>query len=112
MGDVPFSAVADFVRQWCRLSPKLLLKPETQFEFHLGITGDDGCELLEAAEAHFRVDFGSTPGTVFDLRHKEYLFNAEGNLFSLFRKTNTQVRKFTLGDLHEGILKAMRQNQS
>jgi hypothetical protein len=54
--------VADFVRAWSRIAVKRQIDPETQFERDLGITGDDGSELLEAAQKKFDVD----------------LFNAEG----------------------------------
>ena len=51
-----FDDVADFVRAWARVPVKRQITPETQFERDLGITGDDGSELLEAAEKHFTVN--------------------------------------------------------
>jgi acyl carrier protein len=51
-----FNDVADFVRAWGRIPVKRQIDPETQFERDLGITGDDGSELLEAAQKKFGVD--------------------------------------------------------
>jgi hypothetical protein len=45
-----FNDVADFVRAWGRIPVKRQIDPETQFERDLGITGDDGSELLKAAQ--------------------------------------------------------------
>ena len=51
-----FDDVADFVREWARVPAKRQIEPETQFERDLGITGDDGSELLDAAQKKFGVD--------------------------------------------------------
>jgi hypothetical protein len=48
MKDLPFDQFADFVREWGGLSRKKKIAPESEFEADLGITGDDGCDLLEA----------------------------------------------------------------
>jgi acyl carrier protein len=54
-----FDDVADFVRAWARVPIKQQITPETQFERDLGITGDDGSELLDAAGKHFMVNLAS-----------------------------------------------------
>ena len=54
---------------------------ETLFEDDLGITGDDGCELLEATETHFGVSLASPEEgyrCTFDLAPHEFLFHSEG----------------------------------
>lgn len=41
-----FEEFVAFIRDWAGISRKKIT-PETLFEDDLGITGDDGCELLE-----------------------------------------------------------------
>ena len=52
-----FNDVAEFVRGWARVPAKKQITPDTQFERDLGITGDDGDDLLEATQKHFKVNF-------------------------------------------------------
>jgi hypothetical protein len=89
--DLNFSDVADFIRAWASISPKRKIEPAPQFEPDLGVNGDDGSDLLEAAEKHFAVNLNRE---VFGPH--EYLFNAEGwgigaALITLF--TTPSVRK-------------------
>lgn len=114
-----FDDVAEFVSDWAHISSNKQITPDTQFERDLGITGDDGDELLEAAQKRFKVDF--TDGdkgirTIFKLGVNEYLFNSEGfppwfggrGIISLFSTpdTNFTVRAFTVGELCVGIQQA------
>jgi hypothetical protein len=51
------------------------------FEGDLGLTGDDGTDLLTATEKRFDVTFDDSETGIpetFDLRPNEYLFNSEG----------------------------------
>ena len=101
-----FDDVADFVREWARVPAKRQIEPETQFERDLGITGDDGSELLDAAQKKFGADLA--PET-FGLGPNEYLFNSEGfelgaAFVTLF--TNPSVRDFTVGELYQAVVKA------
>jgi acyl carrier protein len=109
MMKISFEEVADFVRSWARLPKKIVITPDTRFEQDLGVTGDDGSELLEAATKHFRVklaseDYGYRES--FNLGPDEYLFHSEGwgmafEVLSLFHTPT--VREFRVGDLHEAI---------
>lgn len=109
-----FDDVAHFVHTWARLPASRRITPETEFERDLGITGDDGSDLLEAAQKHFRVILASDEGgyrATFGLGPNEYLFNAEGSgigaaLITLF--TTASVRAFTVGELHQAIVKLQR----
>ena len=106
--------VAAFVRAWGRFPAKRLICAETQFERDLGITGDDGSELLEAAQKKFGVDLAPDENgyrKIFGLGPNEYLFNSEGfglgaGLMTLF--TTPSVRAFTVGELFKAIQKAQQ----
>jgi hypothetical protein len=113
-----FETVADFVRKWARIATKQPITPYTQFERDLGITGDDGGELLQAAQEHFKVDLadgGNGYRETFNLGENEYLFNSEGfsfgsggtDMITLFTNTNPSVRAFTVGELCEALGKAV-----
>jgi acyl carrier protein len=86
----------------------------TLLEKDLGITGDDGCELLEAIEQEFGVSFIGADGTIreiFGLQKDEYLFHSEGIavfnfLASLFGKDLERVKALTIGQLHEAVCRA------
>jgi hypothetical protein len=113
-----FNDVAHFVRDWAHIPGKNQITTETQFERDLGITGDDGDELLKAAQTRFRVDLTDGDNgyrTIFNLGSNEYLFNSEGlpwfggtGMITLFARPNTNftVRSFTVGELCEAIQKA------
>jgi hypothetical protein len=76
-----FEEVANFVRGWALVPAKQPITVHTQFERDLGITGDDGGELLQAAEEHFKVNLRDGDNgyrTIFNLGSNEYLFNSEG----------------------------------
>jgi hypothetical protein len=83
---------------------------DTQFERDLGITGDDGIELLEAVQERYGIEFTSES---FRLEFNEYVFHSEGfELFpiffqSLFGKPMPEVRSFTVGELYEAVLKEL-----
>ena len=111
-----FDEVAEF-RSWARIPAKKPITPDTQFERDLGITGDDGGELLQAAEVQFKVNLKDGENgfrTVFKLGSNEYLFNSEGfsigsggtDTITLFTNTNPSVRRFTVGELCEALRKA------
>src|SRR3954467_7674489 len=86
--------------------------PETQFERDLGLTGDDGDDLLEATEKRFKVALGNEETGIrdtFNLQPNEYLFNSEGwgpsldRIISSFSENQTVIRKFTVGELFEAV---------
>ena len=90
---------------------------ETRLEKDLGVTGDDGVDLLEAAEKHFHValcdpEEGVRPA--FGLGPNEYLFESEGfdpiGLSVLIRwlrgETKPVTRDLTVLELREAVAKA------
>jgi hypothetical protein len=109
-----FEEFADFIREWAAIPKRKPIVPETLFEDDLGISGDDGCELLEATEKHFGVCLSSPEEgyrRTFDLAPHEFLFHSEGlgwdlcDIISLFRPSSmpTSIRAFRVGDLFEAI---------
>ncbi|MBK7926639.1 MAG: hypothetical protein IPJ98_03870 [Bryobacterales bacterium] len=112
-----FEELADFIREWAAIPRRMSILPETLFEDDLGITGDDGCELLEATEKHFGVCLSSPEEgyrRAFDLAPHEFLFHSEGlgwdlsDIVSLFHPSAppSSIRAFRVGDLFEAIRKA------
>jgi hypothetical protein len=112
-----FEELASFIREWARIPTRVDITPETLFEDDLGITGDDGCELLEATAKRFRVCLSFPEdgyrGT-FDLAPHEFLFHSEGlpwglsDIIDLFRPSSMppSVRAFRVGELFEAVRKA------
>ena len=82
----------------------------TQIERDLGVTGDDGDDLLAAAEDRFGVPLA------FELKPNEHLFGPEG--FGLFgiptlsrwrrRQPRPAYRDLSVAELHKAILRAGR----
>jgi hypothetical protein len=66
MEDLSFERFCEFIRDFARLSRNKKIVPETLFEEDLGITGDDGCELLEATGKRFGIRLSSEP-SIWDL---------------------------------------------
>ena len=112
-----FDEVAAFVREFAGISPHRSIKPETRLEADLGITGDDGDDLLRAANEHFQVDLASPDNGIaqtFRLGPNEYFFHPEG--FDLFgisliirwfrRQPAPAYRDLTAGELHKAISEA------
>jgi hypothetical protein len=79
-----FDDVADFVRACARVPVKRPITPETQFERDLGITGDDGSELLEAAEKRFAVNLAPDQGG-----YRQHLASALMNTSSMRREPDS-----------------------
>jgi len=105
-----FDEFAEFIREWARIPKRKQIAPGTLFERDLGITGDDGCELLEEAERRFGVCLSSPEhgyAQTFSLDANETLFHGEGflDLFTCFGLAPT-VRKFTVGELFNAVRSA------
>ena len=101
--------VIDFVRKFSG-DVKSVITEGTRLEADLGITGDDGVELLEEAEKRFEVSFVTKERSfreTFGLGENEYLFNSEGidwlgvrRLVGWIRKEpRCVVRDLTVGEL-------------
>lgn len=117
---VTFEDVEAFVRDFAGLQRKRVITPDTRLENDLGITGDDGSELLEKAAAHFGVQLadpvhGYRP--TFGLGENEYLFTSEGldliGIGELIRKLRKQprpiIRDLSMQELHNAILRSKSQ---
>lgn len=121
MDDITFDQFANFIREFWSVPGRRQIAPETQFERDLGLTGDDGDELLLATQRRFGVKLGSEETGIretFNLRPNEYLFHSEGwDIFpfrftSLFRIEKYTVRKFTVGELFGAVCKARQREAS
>jgi len=63
------------------ISEQITINGSTLLEKDLGITGDDGSELLEEIENKYDISFSGENGTIqgaFELEEDEYLFHSEG----------------------------------
>lgn len=89
----------------------------TWLEKDLGITGDDGVELLEEAENVFGVRFSEGEEDfrqLFSLKENEYLFHSEGFDFLgvayLCRRLRgipaPVIRDLSIGQLHSALVEA------
>lgn len=109
--------VISCIRDSQGIGPKPVILESTLIESDLGITGDDGCDLLADIEKHFGISFKGPDGSLreaFDLESDEYLFHSEGcNPFALilelFGRAVEKVKPITVGDLHRAILKVSLQ---
>ena len=113
---VSFDDVVSFVRSFARIRGSRTITRETQLEADLGITGDDGADVLEEVARHFNAALASPQDgyrTTFNLRANEYLFSSEGfdllGISVLIRWLRNEprpvVRDLTLGQLHDAIIK-------
>lgn len=103
-----FGEFAAFVREFAGIGSNTPIERATRFEKDLGITGDDGCDLLEAIERRFGVQLGTGSDGLcktFNLKPNEYLFHSEGfDLFGLITGSlGSTVREFTAGELYDGL---------
>jgi len=105
--------VISCIRDSQGIAPKRVIQESSLIEDDLGITGDDGCDLLTDIEKRFGISFKGSDGSLreaFDLEPDEYLFHSEGCnpfalLLELFGRTMERVKPITVGDLHRAILK-------
>ena len=114
MENLSFDQFAEFVREWLRLSRKRKIAPESEFEADLGITGDDGIDLLNATERRFDIRLCSEEHgfrETFNLGPNDVLFHSEGfgpDLPTLFGRPSPMIRAFTVGELYRAVQEALR----
>lgn len=111
---ISFAEIEEFVRRHQRIPASTLITPETQFERDLGITGDDGSELLVDAETYFNVSFDTDAHTsedIFKLADNEFLFHGEGVVWPSSIFSRYTVRSFSVGELHEAISKLQAEKE-
>ena len=113
-----FAETVEFVRRFSGHGCKTIVAVDTRLDADLGITGDDGSDLLEEAARYFGADLASHDGyrTTFGLGPSEYLFHAEGlDLVGvgkvmdwIFGRTRPVARDLTVRQLHEAICRTRR----
>lgn len=110
-----FEEFSDFIREVAGLPASTEITPATRFEKDLGITGDDGSDLLTDVERKFGVLLHSKEDgyrKTFNLEQNEFLFNSEGfNPFQLItmllkKSGKSKVRDFTVGELFEAVCRS------
>jgi hypothetical protein len=109
MGVPTFEEFVEFVREFTGLSHKAPIVPSTKFEKDLGVTGDDGVDLLRGVQTRFNVVLCSEERGVrdtFTLGPNEFLFHSEGffDLMGLFSRR--RVRALTVGELYQAVCRA------
>jgi hypothetical protein len=127
---ISFEQLAEFIRDSACIGSRKAIARETQFERDLGITGDDGCELLEATEKRFDVKLHSEEDgyrATFNLGPNEFLFHSEGGfmlplydsnpLITIFGSETVSlgdenVRAFSVGELYEAICTQLQKSPS
>jgi hypothetical protein len=104
-----FTEFEQFLRDQLGLRQRKLITLTTCFENDLGVTGDDGVDLLEATEKQFGISLEPLRET-FSMQPNEYLFESEGidwaNLF-LPKHKRSVVRNLTVGELYEAVCRKL-----
>ena len=109
-----FPEFVAFLRPFTGLKEDFPIKPSTLFEDDLGITGDDGVDLMAAVEQEYGISLESAR-ELLSMKPNEYLFNAEGgglidfqelkrvtrNLFSSTKEPRPVVLSFRVGQLYD-----------
>lgn len=117
----PLADVIAFIQEFsgCR---REAIDENSWLEQDLGITGDDGVELLEEAEKVFGVSFSAEQDgfrEAFSLKENEYLFHSEGidffGIVYLCRRLRgipaPVVRDLTVGQLHSALVEARNRKE-
>ena len=116
---LPVEAVIAFVREFSGIGPRRTVGPRTRLEADLGLTGDDGEGLLDAASHYFDADLASPEhgiAATLSLGPNETLFGSEGldplgiaRLVRLFQnRPEPVVRDLTVAELHAALVNAPR----
>ncbi len=118
MATASFDEFSDFIRQWGRISPKRRIEPETDFERDLGVSGDDGRDLLEAVEERFGISLSSEEHgyrEAFNLAPDEFLFGPEGlwpDPGTLFGRPAKVVVGLTVGRMYKAVQEALAKRRN
>lgn len=111
-----FAAFVRFLIEFLNLPDGGRITRSTRLERDLGVTGDDGSDLLEAVERAFGValatpDEGYRPA--FGLGPDEYLFHGEGlglPLAGRLLRPSAVVRELTVGELFDVVVRVGRRS--
>lgn len=102
--------LVDFIKDCFSFTNKEITR-ESLLERDLGITGDDGDELLLAIMDEFSIEFRDEKDSIrdaFELKDDEYLFHGEGwSISGLFIKEN--IKPLTVGQLYD-VMQKMSKN--
>jgi acyl carrier protein len=104
MPNVSFDEVADLVADFSGAA-RSRITPSSRVESDLGITGDDGVELLQALAARFGTNFNRPDHS------GRYLFGSEGHALLtngvryLLGRPKSKVIPITVGDLHLAVVR-------
>ena len=116
-----FDQFAGFLRDWARIPIHTRIRRETRLECDLGITGDDGTDLLRQTELTFGVRLSSQPDgfrSTFALARNESLFHSEGfhplSFLPLVGRwfSGEVVHPLTVGELFDAVIQAGSANRS
>ncbi len=105
---ISLDEVIALIREHQGISGKKAITESSLLEKDLGITGDDGCELIEAVEKKFNLSFAGAGGSLskaFGLSEDQYLFHSEVNLLGVFVRPEN-VKAITVGELYLAACKA------
>lgn len=108
------------IRKSQGFSDTTVIMPTSLLEDDIGITGDDGCDLLNDVEKEFGISFTGQDRTirgVFGMKEGEYLFHGEGiDLFGFIRslvgKDSENIKPITVAQLYEAICLAKEKNHA
>lgn len=108
------------IRAYSGIPERTPILAESKLEDDLGITGDDGCELLEELERKFNISFSDNNSSwrkAFNLAEDEFLFHSEGVdlwrwIAGLFGKDAEKVKPFTVGELHQVVVERANANRT
>src|SRR5687768_8905160 len=117
-----FDEVAEFVKEFAGVAKSRSIQPHTRLELDLGVTGDDGDDLLEEPSKRFGVELATPEGGYgphFGLGPNEYLFHSEGvdllGITILLRWLTGEpkpiVVDLTVGKLHDVIARVRAAQQ-
>ncbi|MDB9744271.1 DUF1493 family protein [Fibrobacterales bacterium] len=116
--ELTYINLVSFIRHNERISKKVKITEDTLLEKDLGITGDDGSELLQAIEKQFSFSFSDESGSIdkiFNLGKNEYLFHSEGFnpfnlLFKLIDRKKENVNRLSIKKLYQASICAKQKN--
>ncbi|MGY3113666.1 hypothetical protein ACVWYV_001897 [Pantoea eucalypti] len=115
--ELTLADVIAFIREFAGCKRETI-NENTWLDKDLGITGDDGVELLEEAEKIFGVSFSAEEDGLrgaFSLKENEYLFHSEGidflGIAYLCRRLRgipaPVIRDLSVGQLHSVLVEAL-----
>lgn len=103
--DLSFENFVDFINDNFVFPDKASITRDTLVENDLGITGDDGDDLLLAIQDEYMID-ANLIGKTIGLEENEYLFHGEGGMTWRLNKTSPDksVVPFTVGQLYDAVI--------